>query len=97
MKNFDEYIIEKLKVTNKGLTFGDIYRIYNVNSSVAAIFDPGWFVKKIDDIYIIILTLDQSVCINIRILREQINALTLMKGDKVVELLKKFANLSLFR
>ena len=51
MKNFDEYIIEKLKVTNKGLTLGDIYRIYNVNSSVATMFDPGWFVKKIDDIF----------------------------------------------
>ena len=51
MKNFGEYIIEKLKVTNKGLTFGDIYRIYNVNNSVAATFDPGWFVKRIDDIF----------------------------------------------
>ena len=51
MKNFGEYIIEKLKVTNKGLTFGDIYRIYNVNSSVAAIFDPEWFAKRIDDIF----------------------------------------------
>ena len=51
MKNFSEYIIEKLKVTNKGLTLGDIYRIYNVNNSVAAVFDPGWFVKKIDDIF----------------------------------------------
>ena len=51
MKNFAEYIIEKLKVTNKQLTLGDIYRIYNVNISVSAIFDPGWFVKKIDDIF----------------------------------------------
>ena len=53
MKNFSEYIIEKLKVTknNKELTLGDIYRIYNINISVSAIFDPGWFVKKIDDIF----------------------------------------------
>lgn len=51
MKNFGEYIIEKLKVTNKGLTLGDIYRIYNVNNSVAAIFDPGWFLNKLDDIF----------------------------------------------
>lgn len=53
MKNFGEYIIEKLKVTknNKELTLGDIYRIYNINISVSAIFDPGWFVKKIDDIF----------------------------------------------
>ena len=50
MKNFGEYIIEKLKVTNVQLTLGDIYRIYNINISVSAIFDPGWFVKKIDDI-----------------------------------------------
>lgn len=51
MKNFNEYIIEKLKVTNVQLTLGDIYRIYNINISVSAIFDPGWFVKKIDDIF----------------------------------------------
>ena len=25
--------------------------INNINSSVSAIFDPGWFVKKIDDIF----------------------------------------------
>lgn len=51
MKNFSEYIIEKLKVTNKGLTLGDIYRIYNVNNSVTAVFDPGWFLNKLDDIF----------------------------------------------
>ena len=51
MKNFDKYIIEKLKVTKKQLTLGDIYRIYNINISVSAVFDPGWFVKKIDDIF----------------------------------------------
>ena len=51
MKNFNEYIIEKLKVTNVQLTLGDIYRIYNINISVSVIFDPGWFVKKIDDIF----------------------------------------------
>lgn len=51
MKNFDEYIIEKLKVTNMGLTLGDIYRIYNINSSVSAILDPEWFATKIDDIF----------------------------------------------
>ena len=51
MKNFSEYIIEKLKVTNKQLTLGDIYRIYNINLTVSAIFDPGWFLKKIDGIF----------------------------------------------
>ena len=51
MKNFDEYIIEKLKVTKKQLTLGDIYRIYTINISVSAILDPEWFVQKIDDIF----------------------------------------------
>lgn len=51
MKNFSEYIIEKLKVTNKQLTLGDIYRIYKVNCSMAADSDPKWFLQKIDDVF----------------------------------------------
>ena len=52
MKNFDEYIIEKLKVTkNKQLTLGDIYRIYHVNCSMASELDPEKFLKRIDDIF----------------------------------------------
>lgn len=53
MKNFDEYIIEKLKVTknNEELTLSDIYRINNINITVSAIFDPRWFLKKIDGIF----------------------------------------------
>ncbi len=52
MKNFDEYIIEKLKVTkNKQLTLGDIYRIYYVNCSMAADLEPEIFLKRIDDIF----------------------------------------------
>lgn len=48
MKNFGEYIIEKLKVTknSKELTLGDIYRINNINIIVSTIFDPRWFLKK---------------------------------------------------
>ena len=51
MKNFSEYIIEKLKVTNKRLTLGDIYRIYKVHCSMAADLDPEKFLQKIDDIF----------------------------------------------
>ena len=51
MKNFDEYIIEKLKVTNKELTLGDIYRIYKVDCSMSADLDPEKFLQKIDDVF----------------------------------------------
>ena len=52
MKNFDEYIIEKLKVTkNKQLTLGDIYRIYHVNCSMASELEPEMFLKRIDNIF----------------------------------------------
>lgn len=52
MKNFDEYIIEKLKVTkNKQLTLGDVYRIYHVNCSMASELDPEMFLKRIDNIF----------------------------------------------
>ena len=52
MKNFDEYIIEKLKVTkNKQLTLGDIYRIYHVNCSMTSELEPEMFLKRIDNIF----------------------------------------------
>ena len=52
MKNFNEYIIEKLKVSkNKQLTLGDIYRISKADCSVSAVLDPERFLKKIDDIF----------------------------------------------
>ena len=52
MRNFDEYIIEKLKVTkNKQLTLGDVYRIYYVNCSMASELDPEMFLKRIDNIF----------------------------------------------
>ena len=52
MKNFDEYIIEKLKVTkNKQLTLGDIYRIYTVDCSASTVYDPKRFLSTIDDVF----------------------------------------------
>ena len=53
MKNFDEYIIEKLRVTknNKILTLGDIYKIRAVNISASAMNDSDRFLEKIDDLF----------------------------------------------
>ena len=51
MKNFDKYIIEKLKVSkNKQLTLGDIYRISNISISAAANMEPEALLEKIDDV-----------------------------------------------
>ena len=52
--------------------------------------------ENIDNIYIISFTLNQSVCINIKLSREQINTFTLMKGDKVVEGAEICSNLMMF-
>ena len=53
MKNFDEYIIEKLRVTknNKILTLGDIYKISAVNISASAMNDSDRFLETIDDLF----------------------------------------------
>ena len=52
MKNFDEYIIEKLKVTkNKQLTLGDIYKITKLNCSMGASMEPERFLKKVDEVF----------------------------------------------
>ena len=52
MKNFDEYIIEKLKVTkNKQLTLGDIYKISKLNCSMRASMEPEIFFKRVDDLF----------------------------------------------
>ena len=52
MKNFGEYIIEKLKVTkNKQLTLGDIYKISKLNCSMRASMEPEIFFKRIDDVF----------------------------------------------
>ena len=52
MKNFDEYIIEKLKITNnKILTLGDIYKIQTVSISASAMHDSDRFLETIDDVF----------------------------------------------
>ena len=53
MKNFDKYIIEKLKITNnsKILTLGDIYKISAVNISASAMNDSDRFLETIDDVF----------------------------------------------
>ena len=52
MKNFDEYIIEKLKVTkNKQLTLGDIYKISKLACSIGALVEPERFLKRIDEVF----------------------------------------------
>ena len=53
MKNFDKYIIEKLKITNnsKILTLGDIYKISAVNISASAMNDSDRFLETIDDLF----------------------------------------------
>ena len=52
MKNFDEYIIEKLKVTkNKQLTLGDIYKITKLNCSLGATMEPERFLKRVDEVF----------------------------------------------
>lgn len=53
MKNFAEYIIEKLKVTenNKELTLGDIYKINSIYISTWFEMHPNIWVKTIDDIF----------------------------------------------
>ena len=51
MKNFNEYIIEKLKVSkNKQLTLGDMYKISNISISAAANMEPEALLEKIDDV-----------------------------------------------
>ena len=53
MKNFNEYIIEKLKVSSnyKGLTLGDIYKIRAVNISASTMHDSDRFLETIDDLF----------------------------------------------
>ena len=50
MKNFNEYIIEKLKVTtnNKELTLGDIYKFYTVDISAWTNSHPEDFLERVD-------------------------------------------------
>lgn len=53
MKNFNEYIIEKLKVSTKyaGQTLGDVYKFTDVDVSAFTTGDPKSFLRKIDDIF----------------------------------------------
>lgn len=53
MKNFDEYIIEKLKVSAKytGQTLGDVYKFNCVDISAFAEGKPESFLEKIDDVF----------------------------------------------
>ena len=51
MKNFDEYIIEKLKVSkNKQLTIGDTYIISKIIISAADNLEPEALLEKSDDV-----------------------------------------------
>ena len=52
MKNFDEYIIEKLKVTNnKQLTLGDIFKINSIYLSTWFVLHSEDFLKIVDDLF----------------------------------------------
>ena len=52
MKNFDEYIIEKLKVTNnKQLTLGDIFKINSIYLSTWFVLHSENFLKTVDDLF----------------------------------------------
>lgn len=53
MKNFNEYIIEKLKINtnSRELTLGDIYRIYTVDISAWTNTHPEDFLERVDDAF----------------------------------------------
>ena len=52
MKNFDEYIIEKLKITNKKiLTLGDVYKFTKIESNAYADSHPKRFLDKVDEVF----------------------------------------------
>ena len=53
MKNFDKYIIEKLKITSnsKILTLGDIYKIRAVDISASTMYDSDRFLETLDDLF----------------------------------------------
>ena len=54
MKNFDEYIIEKLKITNKKiLTLGDVYKFTKIESNAYVDSHPKRFLDKIDEVFAI--------------------------------------------
>ena len=52
MKNIDEYIIEKLKITNKKiLTLGDIYKFTKIESNAYVDSHPKRFLDKVDEVF----------------------------------------------
>ena len=52
MKNFDEYIIEKLKITNKKiLTLGDVYKFTKIESNAYVASHPKRFLEKVDEVF----------------------------------------------
>ena len=52
MKNFDEYIIEKLKITNKKiLTLGDVYKFTKIESNAYVDSHPKRFLDKVDEVF----------------------------------------------
>ena len=51
MKNFNEYIIEKLKITNKKiLTLGDVYKFTKIESNAYVDSHPKRFLDKVDEV-----------------------------------------------
>ena len=53
MKPFNEYIIEKLKVSSnyKGLTLGDVYKFTKIESNSYVDSYPESFLEKVDEIF----------------------------------------------
>ena len=53
MKNFNEYIVEKLKIpsTYKGQTLGDVYKITKIESNSYVDAYPESFLEKVDDVF----------------------------------------------
>ena len=52
MKNFDEYIIEKLKITNKKiLTLGDVYKFTKIESNAYVDSHPKRFLEKVEEVF----------------------------------------------
>ena len=52
MKNIDEYIIEKLKITNKKiLTLGDVYKFTKIESNAYVDSHPKRFLEKVDEVF----------------------------------------------
>ena len=53
MKPFNEYIIEKLKVSTnyKGLTLGDVYKFTKIESNSYVDSYPESFLEKVDEIF----------------------------------------------